>query len=257
MKMKWWGFVTGLMMAALGAVTGLQAEEWTPGAPTPVPTPVYKVASQQVYLYREAPLPPRILAGRIGFGLDMVPGASPASVFGGVISAPNAIGLRYWATEKVGLDLLVAMDMNSIQTGTGSSSGSTSGSGTPGSIASGFGFGAGIKYNVSQPSRNMLAQLVVKASTATSTQSDPTGLFKLNTSTTALFAGAGFEAFVGGWDWLSLEGSLGFSLTSATVKPESATLSAAAASAATQSSSRMSLGGAGFTPLNISIHAYF
>ncbi len=195
---------------------------------------------------------PKALAGRWGFGLDSVAGATPASVLGSaVLSAPNAAAVRYWFTDKVGIDGLLAMDLNSIQTGTAS--------GTPGTVASGTGFGLAIKYNLSQPSRDLLGQLLARGTMASSTQSDPTGLVKLTTSTTSLFVGAGFEAFIPHWEWLSIEGSVGLSLTSQSVKPDNTSggAAAAAASAATQSSSRISVGGTGFTPLNLSIHAYF
>lgn len=243
--------MAGGLVLALAAGTMRGAETLPPvyAQPAPAaavaPRPVAPVAA------RPYVAPKRVLAHRFGFGLDSIPGASPTSVLGSVLTAPNAVAVRYWATDKVGIDILGALDMNSIQTGTGT--------GTPGTVASGFGVGAGVKYNLTQPSHDMLSQVVAKASFASSTQSDATGLVKVNTGTTALFVGAGFEVFVPSWDWLSLEGSLGLSLTSQSVKPESGVGAAAAAAsaAAAQSSSRVTLGGTGFSPVNISIHAYF
>ena len=55
------------------------------------------------------PAAKRVMAGRWGIGLDSVPGATPASVLGGVLSAPNAVAVRYWFTDKLAADGLLAM----------------------------------------------------------------------------------------------------------------------------------------------------
>lgn len=253
--------------AALGLALGLISAAAT-GAEAPPPMPAgngypaastYPAQQRQAYAYAQPtprPTPaPRVLAHRWGFGLDTVPGATNNPVSGSLVSAPNAIAVRWWATESIGLDLLAALDATSLQTGT---SGASSGGSTPGTAASGFGLGLGVKYNLTRPAHDLLTQIVARVSTASSTQSDPTGLLKLNTSTLGLFLGAGFEAFVPGWDWLSLEGSAGFSMKTQTVKPESTTGAASAATAgASQTTSSMSLGGAGFSPINVAFHVYF
>lgn len=194
----------------------------------------------------------RVLKGRWGFGLDTIPGAS-ANPVGGLIAAPNAVVVRWWATEKLCLDLMGALDASSLQT---SGAGVLSGSSAPGTSSSGSGFGLGVKYGLTRPSRDMHTQAVARVSTATSNQKDASGLVALNTSTMGIFIGAGFEAFVPGWHWLTLEGSAGLALTSQTIKPESSGGGGFVAGVS-QSSSSVSLGGAGFTPINLSIHVYF
>jgi hypothetical protein len=230
-------------LPAAGSAYGAAAPT-TSAYPAPVQRPAYNYA-------QPTPRPtavPRMLEHRWGFGLDNVPGATNNPISGSLISAPNAIALRWWATEKIGLDFLAALDTTSLQTG---SSGSTGGS-APGTSDTGFGVGVGVKYNLTRPARDLLTQIVARVSTASSTQNDTTGLVKLNTTTMGLFLGAGFEAFIPGWDWLSLEGSAGFSLKSQTIKPDSP-----AAGGASQTTSSLSLGGAGFTPVDVAFHVYF
>lgn len=247
------------LILALSAAAGLSAGAMDniPGAvvaPTSRPAvpsgnavfnPQFKIAT---------PVKQREMAHRWGFGLDFVPGASAASVLGNVVAAPNGIGLRWWPTDKLALDGVAALASSSLQTGTGTN--------TPGTTNSAVGFGVGVKYNISEPSQYLLAQLVGRGSVAKANQNDTTGLLKLETTTTALFVGAGFEAFVPGWEWLSLEGSAGLSVESQEVKPTVAPgaagpAAAVAASQASQSTSSVTLGGNGFTPINLSIHVYF
>ena len=111
----------------------------------------------------------------------------------------------------------------------------------------GFGLGVGVKYNLTEPSHDLLAQLVAKCSYGTAAQTGGT----TQLATTALFVGAGFEAFVPGWDWLSLEGSAGATLNSQDLEPTNG------GTGASQSTSNLSLGGNGFSPVNLSIHVYF
>jgi hypothetical protein len=230
-------------MASAAAAAGAQAPAYTPQQ--------RQYMAQIAQMVKAQPAPPRVLAKRWGFGLDHIPGASSNPAGGTLIAAPNAVAVRWWPTEKLGLDLLAAMDASSLQTSTG---GVASGSGVPGTSASGMGFGLGVKYGLSRPSRDLHTQAVVRVSSASSTQKDSTGVLTLNTSTLGAFIGVGFEAFVPGWDWLSLEGSAGLSVLSQQVKPD---LGGLPGSTPTQSTSGLSLGGAGFTPLNVSIHVYF
>ena len=183
---------------------------------------------------------PRPLAHRWGFGLDTIPGASVNPLSGSLVSQPNAISIRWWATDKLGLDLLAAANISSLNGTTGGSSSSN-----PGGQTVGVGFG--VKYNLTEPSHDLLAHIVAKGSYGTAEQTGGT----TRLSTTALFVGAGFEAFVPGWDWLSLEGSAGLTVSSQDLEPTNGGTGAA------QSTSNVSLGGNGFSPVNLSIHVYF
>jgi hypothetical protein len=56
--------------------------------------------------------------------------------------------------------------------------------------------------------------------------------------------GLGFEAFIPGWEWLSVEGTAGASYLDQ-------------AAAAAPSTSSVGVGAGGYAPLNFSVHVYF
>jgi hypothetical protein len=217
------------------ALAGSLAEQ-----PVSMPSP-YRPLSSGSDLSTFAPKPQlRPMAHRWGFGLDTIPGASVDPLSGSLVSQPNAIAVRWWATDKLGLDLLGAANVSSLNGTTGSSTASNPGGQT-------FGLGVGVKYNLTEPSHDLLAQIVAKGTYGTAAQTGATSQL----STTAIFVGAGFEAFVPGWEWLSLEGSAGATLNSQDLEPT------AGNKGASQSTSNISLGGNGFSPVNLSIHVYF
>lgn len=234
------------LIPALGLALGLAAAAQA-GAlgETPVSMPApYRPLSfgGGVSNFQPAPAGPalRPLAHRWGFGLDSIPGAT-SNPLGGLVAEPNAVALRWWASNRLGFDLLGALSSSSLQQGASSSA-----TGNGGDV---FGVGLAVKYNLSEPSKDLLAQLLARGSYASAQLSDNGGQL----DSTAVFVGAGFEAFVPGWEWLSLEGSAGVTLSSQDLKPSGATT----ATTATQSNSTISLGGSGFSPVNVSIHVYF
>jgi|GEM_PF-2849364 hypothetical protein len=217
------------------ALAGSLAEQ-----PVSMPSP-YRPLSSGSDLSTFAPKAQlRPMAHRWGFGLDTIPGASVNPLSGSLVSQPNAIAIRWWATDKLGLDLLAAANVSSLSGATGSSTTSNPGGQT-------YGVGVGVKYNLTEPSHDLLAQIVARGSYGTAAQTGATSQL----STTALFVGAGFEAFVPTWDWLSLEGSAGLTLNSQDLEPTNG------GTGASQSTSNVSLGGNGFSPVNLSIHVYF
>jgi hypothetical protein len=232
-------FVLGALFIAAGlsspAMAGALDEQ-----PVTMPSPYRPLSSGSNLSNFIAKPQLRPMAHRWGFGLDTIPGASVNPLSGSLVSEPNAIAIRWWATDRLGLDLLGAANVSSLNGTTGSSTATNPGGQT-------FGVGVGVKYNLTEPSHDLLAQLVARGSYATAEQTGATSQL----STTALFVGAGFEAFVPGWDWLSLEGSAGLTLNSQDLEP------ANGASGASQSTSNVSLGGNGFSPVDLSIHVYF
>jgi hypothetical protein len=211
----------------------------------------------------------RPLAKRWGAGLETIPGAGLDSFGCGLIAVPNAVSARYWVTDRLAVDgmlsVLIASQSNDVAIET--EGGSVDGNGQS------WGFGVGVRYNLTEPSRNLMAQLVGKASFADSrahlslseNSDNSTGTYSTDVEqdTTAMFLGVGFEAFVPGWNWLSLEGSLGLSVSNISVQPINISASSGKNTTMTlngvfnQNTSTCSLGGSGFSPINVSIHYYF
>jgi hypothetical protein len=189
----------------------------------------------------------RPLAGRWGLGVDSVPGITPLAGSGPLIAVPRALDLRYWATDRLGLDLLLAGNYSSQQAGKGALSPLVSSS--PGDAV--YGGGLAARYNLSEPNRDLLAQLVLRATAAQSVENAGAGGAAANSSTLALFAGAGFEAFVPGWDWLSVEASAGLTGFSESLTPQGGSAGGA------QTLSGLALAGSGYSPVNASVHIYF
>jgi hypothetical protein len=212
--------------------------------PINMPAP-YRPLSSGGNLNQFQSLPPlRPMAHRWGFGLDSLPGVDPAGAGSSLVAQPNAVDLRWWATDSLAVDLMAA--------GTASSA---AGSGPV--EAQGYGGGLGLKYNLSEPSRDLLVQVLAKGSYATAQPLSGTGGAtgpNDQLATVALFLGVGFEAFVPGWDWLSVEGSAGAGATKQDLNPGAA---AGAAAGPVRSTTTVGLGGNGFAPVNLSIHVYF
>jgi len=191
----------------------------------------------------------RSLAHRWGFGLDTLPGTSVANQGGSLLAQPNAIALRWWATDRMAVDLLAA--------GSASNANGNGSAGSGNVIPQGYGGGLAFKYNLSEPSHDLLVQMVAKGSYASAQPSSGTaGASGSNEqfTTAAGFLGIGFEAFVPGWDWLSLEGSAGAAVTKLDLK----SAASGASPGGVQSGTTAGLGGGnGYSPLNLSIHVYF
>jgi hypothetical protein len=200
---------------------------------TPVPTPVTYTADAMQ------------LKGRWGIGYDQVQGASPESATDQIpgLSQANALAVRYWVTEDLAWDGLLALSQSSQPQGA-----SVVGAG---SDTHGYGFGTVLKLNVRRPTRWLLAQLLGRASLAVLNQADNTGSGSSQTTTTFGVAfGAGFEAFLPVWDSLSIEGSVAMGFSSSQTK-------ASNAQGVAQNGSDLSINGNGFSPTSLSIHLYF
>jgi len=192
-----------------------------------------------------ARLKPRILRHRWAIGIDSVPGTGPAA--SGSVAVPNALSLRWWATDRLGVDLLAGGSYSSQQAG--GSSLSTQVASSPGTST--YAGALALRYNLSEPSRDLLVQLLFKGSGAQA-QAQPAGASGASGKPGDLsgFLGVGFEAFIPGWEWLSVEGSAGVTGYSQ-YTPQSA------GSAASQTTSGLGLAGNGTSPFNFSVHVYF
>jgi hypothetical protein len=182
-------------------------------------------------------------------GVDSVPAAAIAAGSNSMVAVPNALSVRWWATERLGVDLLAGGNYNSAQAGRGELSPLVSSG--PGSAV--YAGGLGFHYNVAALSHDLLSQIVVKASGAQSTQdisvNGTSG--RADATTLAVFVGAGFEAFIPGWDWLSVEGSAGLTGFSQSLTPQGA------GSGGPQTVSGLGLAGSAYSPVNLAVHAYF
>lgn len=167
----------------------------------------------------------RPMKHRWGFGFDSLPGLGAS---GGSVAQPNALSLRWWASDRLAVDLA----------GTLSAQGVSGSAATQGSLDS-WGGAAGLRYNVSEPSKDLLVQVVMKGAYAKSAPDSPAEL-----ATQAGFVGLGFEAFIPGWDWVSVEGTAGADY-----------LKQDAPAAAGHSA--VGVGAGGYAPLNLSVHVYF
>lgn len=218
-----------ILLLMLGWSTGAAAAapEAAP-APTPSPTPAGPV-----------------LTGRWGIGFDQIPGASAGTGLVPGLASPNAMAIRYWISERLAWDGLLALDTSSQP---------ASGPGAPGVPAGtdqrGYGVGTVIKFNAKRPTPWLLAQILARASLASLNQMQNDGSNNGQTTTTfGLGLAAGFEAFLPAWDSLSVEGSVGLDFSSSQTKVEGGQ--------AAQSGSSFGIKGNGFTPLNVSVHLYF
>jgi hypothetical protein len=186
-----------------------------------------------------------LLKGRWGIGYDQVPGASIASASSQIpgLAQANALAVRYWVTEDLAWDGLLAMDLSSQPSGsTGAAAGTDQ---------HGYGLGTVLKLNLKRPTPWLMAQLLGRASLAQLSQSDNTGSGAGQTTTTfGVGLGAGFEAFLPVWDALSLEGSVNIGFSSSQTKVNNA-------QGAAQNGSSLSINGNGFSPLSLAIHLYF
>jgi hypothetical protein len=190
---------------------------------------------------------PRSLANHWAVGVDSLPTGAITSPSGSMLAVPSALSIRWWATERLAVDLLVAGNYNSAQAGKGELSPLVS-SGPGDAFYAG---GLGLRYNISELSHDLLSQFVVKASGAQSAGSISGWSGKATESTLAVFVGAGFEAFVPGWDWLSVEGSAGVTGFSQSLTPQSP------GNGGAQTVSGVGLAGSGFSPINLAAHIYF
>jgi len=186
----------------------------------------------------------RPLAHRWALGVDSVPGIPALSATGPLIAIPRALDLRWWATDRLGLDLLLSGNYSSQQAGKGTLSPLVSSS--PGNAV--FGGGLAARYNLGEPNRNLLAQLVLRATGAQSVENVSAGGVQTDSTILAAFVGAGFEAFVPGWDWLSVEASAGLTGFTESQTPQGS---------GAQTSSGLALAGSGYSPINLSMHIYF
>lgn len=167
----------------------------------------------------------RPLRHRWAFGFDYVPGLGGG---GGALAQPNALSLRWWATDRLGVDVAGTLASQAV-------SGSAATTGTLNS----YGGALGLRYVLSEPSKDLLVLAVMRGGYAQAAPDSPAQV-----ATTAGFVGLGFEAFIPGWDWLSVEGSAGASYL-------------AQQTAGGPSSSALAAGAGGTSPVDLSVHVYF
>jgi hypothetical protein len=189
---------------------------------------------------------PVAMKGKIGIGVGTMPGLGPTQlpIFSQVISQPDAVSLRWWVSDKVGLEALLAYNQTSAP---------SSGSGTAASVNYAGGIGLGAKWNFKRSER-ALGQLLVGFSVASYGQGpDSTGATTSN-NTFSLYVGPGFEVFMPFLKNLSLEGSVRLRVNTLGTKTEGGP---AGSNQAAQSSTSLGFFGEGFTPLALSMHYYF
>lgn len=189
------------------------------------------------------------LTGRWGIGFDTIPGASTQANLISALAAPNALAVRYWVNEKLAWEGQLASAFNSQPPSSVGGASLTSGT-----EQRAWGLGTGIKVNAKPTPRYLLPQYIGKVSLGQASQqtqgSNGTPPDVLTTTTFTLFVGGGFEAFIPVWPDLSVEGSVGLQLSSSQTKVEGSTLAA-------QTGSSLGVTGAGFSPINVSVHLYF
>ena len=186
-----------------------------------------------------------MLKGRWGIGYDEVPGASAAAASNQIpgLAQANALALRYWVTEDLAWDGLLAMSLSSEP-----QSASVIGAGQD---THGYGVGTVLKFNLKRPTPWLMGQLLGRASLAVLDESDNGGGGSGQTTTTfGVGFGAGFEAFLPAWDSLSVEGSVNVGFSSSQTK-------VANSQGVAQNGSTLAINGNGFSPLSLAIHLYF
>ncbi|HTB23495.1 MAG TPA: hypothetical protein VK914_12415 [bacterium] len=188
----------------------------------------------------------RDLQGHWALGVDSIPATAIASPSGSMVALPDALSLRWWATERLAIDVLAGGNYNSAQAGRGELSPLVSSS--PGMAV--YAGALGLRYNLSELSHDLLSQLVLKVSGAQSAESISGWSGQASETTLAVFVGGGFEAFVPGWDWLSLEATIGVTGFSQSLTPPSGNGGA-------QTVSGLGLAGSGFSPVDLAAHIYF
>lgn len=192
--------------------------------------------------------PARAMKGRLGFGVDQILGASLTSLINSstsIIAIPNALAVRYYVTNKMALDLAYANGSTTVITDLMGKDTTASGNA--------WGVGLGAKYTLTQPSRYLLMQAVVKGSFAKanlSLSNEGTEYMTGRVETSSVFVGPAFEVFVPSWEWLSLEGQVGFCFRHYWTDLNTG-------SAKDLTMDRLNMGGSGFSPINVAIHAYF
>lgn len=220
--------VLGLALALLAAV--LRSEGGASAAPS-APEPAGAPAHLR-------------LTGRWGFGFDSIPGASTGTGWLPGFASPNALAIRYWINESLAWDGLLAAELSSRPEG-GAGGGGLGG----GAERRAWGVGTVFKVNLRRPTRWLLVQGLARASLA-QLRDQVAGAPGQTTTTFAVGAAAGFEAFLPLWDALSVEGSVGLDFSSSQIKADGVEQAA-------QSGSSLRVGANGFTPLSLAIHLYF
>jgi hypothetical protein len=159
------------------------------------------------------------LDGKWGLGFDTIQGANS----GGALSAsPNAVDLRWWKSDVLALEGLVALNITNPSPGTGESI---------------FGLGVGAKYNWRKPVEDVLVQWVGRFSFATDNSGGS------NNTTVAVQGGSAFEAFIPAWKALSVEGMVALGFISQNKPSGTSTL--------------FGITGNGFVPVTVAVHYYF
>lgn len=182
------------------------------------------------------------VSGLLGIGMESAGPGFPAPL----AAAPVALSLRYWASESLGLDGLISF-LSEHQSQSLDAAGNTA----PASDTL-VGLGVGARWNVFQPSENVLVQFLGRASLVhlvhTVTGSSNGATFEGDSLD--LSAGAAVEAFLPFWPCLSLEA--GVSLVLARFSGHSDL-----AFVPSSNASQLAIRSADFTPFQAGIHYYF
>jgi len=189
---------------------------------------------------------PLAMKGKVGIGVGSMPGLGPTQlpIFSQVVSQPDAVSVRWWVSDKVALEALVACNVTSAP---------SSGSGTAQSSNFAGGFGLGAKWNFKRSER-ALGQLLVGFSDAFYGQGPDSSGASTTNNTFSLYVGPGFEVFMPFLKNLSLEGNIRLRVNTVSTKTEGGS---AGSNQAAQSSTAFGFFGEGFTPLALSMHYYF
>lgn len=173
---------------------------------------------------------PDSMAGRLGIGAEIVPGAT---------AAESALSADYWLSDRWSLDAAIGEHSSSVPLGTNQTVNGTSD----------FILGVGARYDIARPVPALHVQLLGNVNLTDGSSSTSTTVLgntitnSTNSFGTALFVGAGIEGFIPWWENVSLELNTGMNLQLAGV------------TGGTQSG--FNLAGSSYLPFNFGIHYYF
>jgi hypothetical protein len=181
------------------------------------------------------------VAHLFGVGVDNV-GAEFSPLYSNV---PGALSLRYWSSERLGWDGLLALLVQTNPESLDAKGGLAPATDTF------VGGGVGARFNAFRPSDFLLVQVTARVSFAQAIHSvgGPNSLM-LQASSLNCWLGSGFECFLPPWPALSVEGSVGLVLARLAGGSDLAGVPSV-------NSSSFSDSGKGFIPAQVGIHYYF
>jgi hypothetical protein len=182
------------------------------------------------------------ISGLVGIGMESAGPAFP----GPLGQAPVALSLRYWASETLGLDGLIAL-VSEHQSQSLDAAGNTAPA-----TDSLVGVGVGARWNAFQPSPDVLVQFLARGSLVhlVHTTTDTPAAATFEAGSLDLSVGAAVEAFLPWWPSLSLEAGVTLVLARLSGNSDLAFVPSSNAS-------QLAVMGSGFTPLQAGLHYYF